>query len=61
VACWGSRSIHDIKRRDIIELVSAIVDRGAPVAANKILKVAKTFFGWCVGKGLIDRSPCEGV
>jgi integrase len=61
VARWGSRSIHEIKRRDIIELVSEVVDRGAPVAANKILKVAKTFFGWCVGKGIIDRSPAEGV
>lgn len=61
VARWGSRSVHAIKRRDIIELVSEIVDRGAPIGANKILKVAKTFFGWCVGKGIIDRSPCEGV
>jgi integrase len=58
---WGPRSIHDIKKRDVIELVSEVVDRGAPVAANKILKVAKSFFGWCVGKGLLDRSPGEGI
>src|ERR671912_2391600 len=61
VGRWGSRSVHEIKRRDIIELVSEIVNRGAPVAANKTLKVAKTFFGWCVGKAILDRSPCEGV
>jgi integrase len=61
VGRWGSRSVHEIKRRDIIELVSEVVDRGAPVAANKTLKVAKTFFGWCVGKAILDRSPCEGV
>jgi integrase len=61
VARWGSRSIHEITRRDVIELVSEVIDRGAPVAANKILKVAKTFFGWCVGKAILDRSPCEGV
>ena len=41
--------------------MSEVVDRGAPVAANKTLKVAKTFFGWCVGKAILDRSPCEGV
>src|SRR3954453_6225683 len=61
VARWGARSIHEIKKRDVIELVSSVIERGSPVAANKILKVAKTFFGWCVGKALIERSPCEGV
>src|SRR5829696_6451074 len=35
VGRWGARSVHDVTRRDIIELVSEIVDRGAPVAANK--------------------------
>jgi integrase len=52
---------HDVTRRDVIELVSEMVDRGAPVAANKTLQMAKTFFTWCVGKAIIDRSPCEGV
>ena len=61
VGRWGSRSVHDVTRRDVIELVSEIVDRGAPVAANKTLQMAKTFFTWCVGKAIIDRSPCEGV
>ena len=57
---WGARSVHDVTRRDVIELVSEIVDR-APVAANKTLQIAKTFFNWCVGKAIIDRSPCEGI
>jgi integrase len=57
---WGARSVHHVTRRDVIELVSEIVDR-APVAANKTLQIAKTFFNWCVGKAIIDRSPCEGV
>jgi len=58
---WGSRSVHEITRRDLIQLVSEIVDRGAPVAANKTLKLAKTFFGWCVGKAILDRSPGDGL
>ena len=61
VGRWGSRSVHDVTRRDVIELVSEIVDRGAPVAANKTLQMAKTFFTWCAGRAIIDRSPCEGV
>src|SRR4051812_1018969 len=34
VARWGSRSIHSITKRDLIDLANEIVDRGAPVSAN---------------------------
>jgi integrase len=60
-SAWGSRSIHEITKRDVIDAVSAIEQRGAPVAANKVLKVIKTFFRWCVGRAVLDRSPADGV
>jgi integrase len=60
-AAWGNRSIHEITKRNVIELVTAIVQRGAPVAANKTLKVVKTFLRWCVGHGILDKSPADGV
>jgi integrase len=60
-SAWGNRSIHEITRRDVINVVIAIEQRGAPVAANKALKTIKTFFRWCVGRAIIDRSPADGV
>jgi integrase len=57
----GSRSVHSITKRDLIDLVNAVVDRGSPVGANKTLKVARSFFGWCVGRAILERSPCDGV
>src|SRR5258707_9331579 len=60
-SAWGSRSIHEISKRDVIDVVSAIEQRGAPVAANKALKSLKTFFRWCVGRAVLDRSPADGV
>jgi integrase len=60
-SAWGSRSIHEISKRDVIDVVSAIEQRGAPVAANKALKTIKTFFRWCVGRAVLDRSPADGV
>src|SRR6516162_8473253 len=56
-----SRSIHEISKRDVVELVSAIELRGAPVAANKTLKSIKTFLRWCVGRAVLDQSPAENV
>src|ERR1700693_6131019 len=60
-SAWGSRSIHEINKRDVIDVVSAIEQRGAPVAANKALKSIKTFFRWCIGRAVLDRSPADGV
>jgi integrase len=57
----GLRSVHAISKRDIIDLVSAVIDRGSPVGANKTLKVTRSFFGWCVSRAILERSPCEGV
>src|SRR6266699_1404835 len=58
---WAGRSIHQIGKRDVVEVISAIEQRGAPVAANKTLKSIKTFLRWCVGRAVLDQSCAEGV
>jgi integrase len=58
---WGMRSVHEIGKRHVIELVMEVAARGAPSAANKLLKVVKTFFGWCVGRAILDVSPAKGL
>jgi integrase len=60
-SAWGIRSIHEIGKREVIELISAIEQRGAPIAANKALKATKTFLRWCVGRAVLDQSPADGV
>jgi integrase len=58
---WAGMSIHEITKRDVVEVVTAIEQRGAPVGANKTLKSIKTFLRWCVGRAVLDQSPAEGV
>jgi integrase len=58
---WAGRSIHEISKREVVDVISAIEQRGAPVAANKTLKSLKTFLRWCVGRAVLDQSPAEGV
>ena len=58
---WAGKSIHEISKRDVVEVIAAIVQRGAPGAANKVLKSIKTFLRWCVGRAVLDQSPAEGV
>src|SRR6266705_50282 len=58
---WGHKSIHEISKRDVVEVISAVEQRGAPIAANKALKSIKTFLRWCVGRAILDQSPADGI
>jgi integrase len=61
VKAWNGKSIHEISKRDVVEVISSIEQRGAPIAANKALKSIKTFLRWCVGRAVLDQSPAERV
>jgi integrase len=58
---WAGRSIHEVSKRHVVEVVAAVDQRGAPIAANKTLKSVKTFLHWCVGRAVLNQSPAEGV
>lgn len=55
---WGSRSIHSITKRDVVSLIDGVVDRGAPIMANRVFAIVRKFFNWCVGKAILEASPC---
>ena len=54
---WGGRSIKDIDRREVIELVDGIVDRGAPTMARRVHAHLHRMFRWAVGRGVIEANP----
>ena len=57
---WGSRSIGEITRRDVIALVEHIAtDR--PYLANRTLGVLSKFFNWLCSRDEIPASPVTGV
>jgi integrase len=58
---WGSRPISDVSKSDVIALLDSIIDRGAPVMANRVLAVVRRLFNWCVERGTLVHSPCERV
>jgi integrase len=57
---WGRRTVHEIARRDVIELLDAVaVDR--PILANRTRGTLSKFFGWLCERDIIAASPCVGV
>jgi integrase len=57
----GSRSIHSLKKPDVITLLEAIAERGSPIMANRTLAALRKFLNWCVARGIIDKSPADGA
>lgn len=57
LAAWSKRPAADIARRDIIVLLDAIVDRGSPYMANRVLAALRKFFNWCVERDILTASP----
>jgi len=57
IAEWDGRKVQDIAKRDVIALLDTIVDRGAPVMANRTLAAVRKLFNWCVGRDVITVSP----
>jgi integrase len=57
---WRTRSVHEIARRDVIDLLESVaVDR--PIMANRVKAVLSKFFGWLCERDIIAASPCVGV
>jgi integrase len=58
---WAGRRLGDISRADIHVLLDGIVDRGAPVLANRTLAAFRRVCNWAIGRGIIEASPCDRV
>jgi len=58
---WGKRSIHEIGKRDVNDLLDAVVARGSHVMANRLLATLRKLFNWCVSRGVLTASPCQGI
>ena len=73
---WRDRDIGSITRRDVIELLDAIVDtgtkvrgddgkmrhvKGGPIAANRVLAAVRALLNWALRRGLIETTPAALV
>ena len=58
---WGSWTVEEVRKRDVITLLDRLRERGAPIMANRVLAAVRTFFNWCIGRGILEVSPCSGI
>lgn len=55
---WGHRKAKDITRKDVIRLLDDIVNRGAPITANRTLEVIRKMFNFAIERDILDSNPC---
>jgi integrase len=58
---WGGRPIHDITKRDVIELLDGITERGKGTMANRVFATVRKLFNWACERDIIKISPCAGI
>ena len=58
---FRGRRLSEIKRPDVIEWLDGIVDRPAPIAANRALGWLKGLCNFAVERGILDTSPIAGI
>lgn len=63
VPALGNMRASTIRRADIRHVLHTIVDRNAPIMANRTLEVLRMIFAWALNEeiGGIETNPCAGV
>ena len=58
---WRHRRVEDIGRKDVLELIDGVADRGSPVMARRLHAHLHRLFEWSVGRGIIVANPLWSV
>lgn len=55
---WKHVKVGDVKRGDVRTLLERIVDRGAPIMANRTQQLVRKIFNFGIGRELLEANPC---
>jgi integrase len=58
---WKGRRLAEVTRRDVHKLLDGVLDRPAPILANRVRTHLKRFFAWAVERELVQSSPVDNV
>lgn len=53
--------ITEITKRDILNVIECIQERGSPGAADRALAYLKKFFNWCADREVIEFPPTDRI
>src|SRR5271165_7093634 len=57
----GAKRLGDVKKSDVHDILDGMVDRGAPIVANRALAVFRRMCNWAIERGIVAASPCDKI
>lgn len=57
----GSRKVHAVSRRDLLDIIQAKADAGYGAQSRVILATVRKMFNWAVDEDYIEQSPASGI
>jgi integrase len=61
IPVWGHRAVAELGRRDVLDLIDGIADRGAVTMARRVQAHLHRFFKWAVGRGILESNPAADL
>lgn len=58
---FGGIKAREVKRRDVIALLEKIIERGAPILANRTREIVRRIYNWGISRDLVEANPCAGI
>ena len=58
---WRHRKAASITRKEVVRLLDDIVERGAPIQANRVLEILRKAYNWAISRDIVTYNPCIGI
>ena len=58
---FGNHKAKAVSRRNVNALLDSIMDRGAPVQANRTLQILKRIYNWGISREIVEVNPCAMI
>jgi integrase len=58
---WNEKPLAKITRRDVMDALDNLIERGSTVMANRTLAYLRLLFKWSIDRGIIDADPAGGI
>lgn len=58
---WKALKAHEVTKRDVTKLLDEIVERGAPISANRVLALVRKMFNFGIERSLVEANPCDHI
>ena len=57
----GDKPIADLRKRDVIEMIDGIADRGSGIMANRTLAIMKRMLTWAASRDIVESNVAQFV